>query len=107
MSGACGMNPEFMAFNCRESCGACGFKSGNLSLVYQPNPQFKQKWSVLTCIFYYNFLANLASTPQRNKDDKEQYSYIEGFGKIEDGNHQKFCKYHQYNSIHQNLILCI
>ena len=28
MSGACGMNPEFMAFNCRESCGACGFKSG-------------------------------------------------------------------------------
>ena len=27
-SGACGMNPEFMAFNCRESCGACGFKSG-------------------------------------------------------------------------------
>ena len=31
MSGACGMNPEFMAFNCRESCGACGFKSGTLT----------------------------------------------------------------------------
>ena len=28
MSGACGVNPEFMAYNCRESCGACGFKSG-------------------------------------------------------------------------------
>ena len=28
LSGACGINPEFMAFNCRESCGACGFKSG-------------------------------------------------------------------------------
>ncbi len=27
-SGACGINPKFMAFNCRESCGACGFKSG-------------------------------------------------------------------------------
>jgi secreted trypsin-like serine protease len=55
------MNPEFMAFNCRESCGACGFKS-----------------------------AARASVPQANKDDKEQYSYIEGFGKIEDGNYQKF-----------------
>jgi len=65
MSGACGMNPEFMAFNCRESCGACGFKS-----------------------------ANLASTPQENKDGKEQYSYIRGFGFDEDGkkdtNYRKF-----------------
>ena len=69
-------------------------------------------WSVLTCNFFYDFLANLASTPQENKDGKEQYSYIRGFGFDEDGkkdtNYRKFCKYHycQHNSKYKKQSLC-
>ena len=69
--------------------------------VYQTNETW-QMWSVLTCNFFYDFLANLASTPQENKDGKEQYSYIRGFGFDEDGkkdtNYRKFCKYHSLSA---------
>ena len=47
-------------------------------------------------------LDGIGTKPQEDKDGKEQYSFIRGFGFTEDGqkesNYQKFCKYHQYDS---------
>ena len=45
---------------------------------------------MLTCLFYYYFLAN-GVTVQQTKDGKEQYSNIGGH------NDKEFCKYHSRN----------
>jgi len=49
-AGRCALDPLFMAFNCRESCGSCGYKS-----------------------------AHYASKIQETKDKKEQYTRIAGY----------------------------
>jgi len=64
-NGRCALDPFFMSFNCRESCGTCGFKS-----------------------------AHFANKIQQTKNEKEQYTNIKGFNnkKFKCGNFKKISK---------------
>ena len=67
--------------------------SNQVYLVWDNMNEIRQKWSVLTCLFFYNFLDAWASKPQLTKDElgfdgkgKEQYSTIASY------NGKELCK---------------
>ena len=38
--GFCDTNAKFMLFNCRESCGTCGFRSRKIFIISKLNTEF-------------------------------------------------------------------
>jgi len=46
-TGKCATQPAFMAFNCRESCGSCGFKSAHHADKVQQSRDKKEQYTVM------------------------------------------------------------
>jgi hypothetical protein len=46
-TGKCATQPAFMAFNCRESCGSCGFKSAHHADKVQQTRDKKEQYTVM------------------------------------------------------------
>jgi len=45
--GKCATEPAFMAFNCKESCGSCGFKSAHHADKVQQTREGKEQYTVM------------------------------------------------------------
>ena len=81
MNGDCSRNAPFMIFNCRESCGTCGMRSGESKKIIEIhsflNQCFMKRRSFISCylglackIFVerqtYNEVEDLANTVVKN-----------------------------------------